>query len=267
MRLIGCRKILIFPSILTRGFRKRDLNLLNRKIGQTMESVGKRPFRVSIEGNIGAGKSTLIDYFSRISGIETYGVSYLGFSLFCKFKLFQEPIESWRNVNGDNLLDLMYSNFPQWLKVFQNYVQLSRLKVQTSKPKNPNTTVQIFERSLQNNRFCFVELAHKGGYLSGPDYAVLDEWYQWIQNNINIDLDLIVYLRSTPEVVYERIKARGRPEERRISLDYLRDLHQSHEEWLMKENSETPVLVMDADKTLEEVKDQFKQNEKRILGC
>ncbi|EFA08299.2 Deoxynucleoside kinase-like Protein [Tribolium castaneum] len=216
-----------------------------------MESERKRPFRVSIEGNIGAGKSTLIDYFSRISGIETYG----------------EPIETWRNVNGDNLLDLMYSDIAQWLKVFQNFVQLSRLKVQTSKPKNPNTTVQIFERSLQNNRFCFVELARKGGYLSGPDYAVLDEWYQWIQNNININLDLIVYLRSTPEVVYERIKARGRPEEKKISLDYLKDLHQSHEDWLMKEDSETPVLVMDANQTLEEVREQLKQNERRILGC
>lgn len=33
-----------------------------------------RPFRVSIEGNIGAGKSTLINYFHNIPGIETYGV-------------------------------------------------------------------------------------------------------------------------------------------------------------------------------------------------
>lgn len=34
-----------------------------------------RPFRVSIEGNIGAGKSTLIKYFSNIPGIETFAVS------------------------------------------------------------------------------------------------------------------------------------------------------------------------------------------------
>jgi hypothetical protein len=36
-----------------------------------------------------------------------------------------------------------------------------------------------------------VELAHKSGFLSDPDYAVLDQWYQWIHNNINISLDLI----------------------------------------------------------------------------
>lgn len=33
-----------------------------------------RPFRVSIEGNIGAGKSSLIKYFSNFPGIETYPV-------------------------------------------------------------------------------------------------------------------------------------------------------------------------------------------------
>jgi deoxynucleoside kinase len=35
----------------------------------------KRPFRVSVEGNIGAGKSTLIEYFNSFSGIETYRVN------------------------------------------------------------------------------------------------------------------------------------------------------------------------------------------------
>lgn len=35
-----------------------------------------RPFRVSIEGNIGAGKSTLIKYFKDMRGIETYAVSF-----------------------------------------------------------------------------------------------------------------------------------------------------------------------------------------------
>lgn len=33
-----------------------------------------RPFRVSVEGNIGAGKSSLIEYFSKFPGIETYPV-------------------------------------------------------------------------------------------------------------------------------------------------------------------------------------------------
>lgn len=40
----------------------------------------ERTFKVSVEGNIGAGKSTLIRYFEGLSGIETYPVSVY----FCK---------------------------------------------------------------------------------------------------------------------------------------------------------------------------------------
>ncbi|KAJ8957350.1 hypothetical protein NQ318_004829 [Aromia moschata] len=212
-----------------------------------------RPFKVSIEGNIGAGKSTLIKYFQNIPGIETYG----------------EPIETWRNLNGHNLLDLMYSDMNEWLKVFQTHVQFTRLMVQTTKPKNSSTTVQMFERSLQNNRFCFLELAYRSGYLHEADYSVIDQWYRWIRANVDINLDLIVYLRSSPEVVYERVKARGRPEEHSMPLQYLTDLHESHERWLMTDDERfntIPVLVLDADRTLEEIVDEYKKNEDKILG-
>lgn len=77
------------------------------------------------------------------------------------------------------------------MSTFQSYVQLSRLKIQTSKPQNPDITVQMFERSVQNNRFCFVEQAHQAGYLHSADYAILDQWYRWIRSNVDIGLDLI----------------------------------------------------------------------------
>ncbi|KAG5861415.1 hypothetical protein JTB14_012475 [Gonioctena quinquepunctata] len=212
-----------------------------------------RPFRVSIEGNIGAGKSTLIKYFQNMPEIETY----------------PEPLEWWRNLEGHNLLDLMYSDITEWLRVFQSYVQFTRLMVQTTKPTSSSTTVQMFERSIQNNRFCFLEQAYRSGYLHGADYSVLDQWYRWIRANEDISLDLIVYLRSTPEVVYERVKERGRPEESGISLQYLKGLHESHERWLMTDDERfntIPVLVLDADKTLEDIMEQYRKNEEKILG-
>lgn len=49
----------------------------------------------------------------------------------------------------------------------------------------------MFERSVQNNRFCFVEQAHQAGYLHSADYAILDQWYRWIRANVDIGLDLI----------------------------------------------------------------------------
>lgn len=78
----------------------------------------------------------------------------------------------------------------QWQNTFQSYVQLSRLKVQTTPPKYKTTNVQMYERSIQNNRFCFLEMAHENG-LHNAEYSVLDKWYRWIRENADISLDLV----------------------------------------------------------------------------
>ena len=52
----------------------------------------------------------------------------------------------------------------------------------------------------------------------------------WLVGTIGINkyfknksvLNFSVYLRSTPEIVYERMKARGRKEEAGVPLDYLK---------------------------------------------
>ena len=41
------------------------------------------------------------------------------------------------------------------------------------------------------NRFCFLEIGKKMGAISPPEYAVLTEWYDWIEKKMDIDLDLI----------------------------------------------------------------------------
>nr|CAD7588264.1 unnamed protein product [Timema genevievae] len=204
----------------------------------------KRPFRVSVEGNIGCGKSTLIRHFGQFPQVDSHLL--------------------WRNVQGQNLLDLLYQDINRWNFVFQNFVQLSRLNIQT---RSTDKKVQMFERSLQNNRFCFVEMARKKKQLSEPEYTVLCEWYNWISNNIDIQLDLIVYLRSSPEIAHQRIQKRNRPEEMSISLDYLKDLHNSYESWLLySDNVPAPVLQIDVNQELNIVQQLYQDNQHHILG-
>jgi deoxyadenosine/deoxycytidine kinase len=59
------------------------------------------------------------------------------------------------------------------------------------------------------------------------------------------------YLRTQPERCRERIEKRGRTEEAAVSLEYLRSIHQLHEEWL------TDATVLDG--TME-----FENDEKRL---
>ncbi len=81
---------------------------------------------------------------------------------------------------------------------------------------------------------------------------------------------LIVYLRATPETCLERIQARHRSEEESIDLDYLRTLHERHEDWLMQRNhtnSSAPVLIVDANQTKERVYNDTNTHVKNLVSC
>ena len=106
----------------------------------------------------------------------------------------------------------------RWSFQFQSYVQLTRLEL-LKKPTN--SAVKIIERSIQNNRYCFLENAKKEGSLCGAELEVLIAWYDWLNNNVGIPLDLIVYLRTSPEVAYQRLKERGRKEEAGVPMKFI----------------------------------------------
>ena len=106
----------------------------------------------------------------------------------------------------------------RWSFQFQSYVQLTRLQL-LKKPSN--CSVKIIERSIQNNRYCFLENARKEGSLCGAELEVLVSWYDWLNSTIGVPLDLIVYLKTSPEVAYERLKARGRKEEAGVPMEFI----------------------------------------------
>lgn len=140
-------------------------------------------------------------------------------------------------------------------------------------------------------RNCFVEAMLTNGTLHKGMYDIMQEWYNYIDENIHIQADLIgtyelgvgvcsadlftrrtvfgvaVYLRTTPEIVFERMKQRGRSEETSVSLDYLKQLHGLHENWLIhkKARSPAPVLVLNADLDIESINDEYARSEETIL--
>ena len=52
--------------------------------------------------------------------------------------------------------------------------------------------------------------------------------------------------RTEPKTCNLRIKSRNRDGESNIPMEYLNDLHNSHESWL--NNTDTPVLYLDGSK-------------------
>ncbi|XP_031825433.1 deoxynucleoside kinase isoform X2 [Nomia melanderi] len=209
----------------------------------------KRPFTVCIEGNIGSGKTTFLSHFKKFNNTT----------------VLQEPVELWRNVSGTNLLELMYSDPIRYSFLFQSYVQLTMLQLHTHKTPHP---YKIMERSVYSAR-CFIENMKRTNLLRDVEVNVLEDWYDWCIKSTNIETDLIVYLRTSPNIVHGRMKKRGRMEENSVSLEYLKQIHDIHDEWLYYQTLFTlpaPVLVLDGNKTLEEMVMEFEYCKNHIFG-
>ncbi len=58
----------------------------------------KTPFVVSVEGNIGSGKSTMLQFYSELDDVQ----------------LHPEPVEKWQNLHGHNLLEKLYTDPKRW---------------------------------------------------------------------------------------------------------------------------------------------------------
>ncbi|EUB54406.1 Deoxynucleoside kinase [Echinococcus granulosus] len=159
-----------------------------------------RTFRVAVEGNIGCGKSTFLNYFKELSP---------------NIQVSPETIELWTDVNGFKLFEAYYADPNRWSATFQSQVMVTAFKRQAEIQTAP---VQLFERSINGCRHCFVEVLLRNNRISEEDVKVYDKFYEWGMSMPIFQLDLIVYLRCSPEICAERIRKRDRRGESAISM-------------------------------------------------
>ena len=184
-----------------------------------------------IEGNIGSGKSTLLQYLEKLDQVE----------------VIPEPVDVWINIKdseGKNLLDHFYSDMERYSYMFQAMVFKTRIQ-STDVPQEKN--IRFSERSIWTDRYVFGKLCIEDNKMNSIEKECYQYWFDWLENKFKPKPDGIIYVRCSPEKCMERIHKRGRSEENNISLDYLRKLHNSHEEWLQNWK-ETPVIILDNEK-------------------
>ena len=98
-----------------------------------------RPYTIIVEGNIGSGKTTFLEPFSRHEEVE----------------VLAEPVDMWRNCQGHNLLQLMYDNPGRYSLAFQTYVQLTMVKLHNKPTDKP---IRLMERSLLRHQNIVLEI-------------------------------------------------------------------------------------------------------------
>lgn len=168
---------------------------------------------VSVEANIGAGKSTmlpkLVDALNELDDDNVW-------------EQIQEPVD---DPMFAELLARFYENPTTENRVkFQFYVTDSRHDLLQELDPSKN---YVIERSLYSDViFChanFLEMECPEGSYMGYYYYIKKRMETYPQIN-----DL-VYLKTDPVAALSRIQSRGRECEQEISLAYLTDLHNFHE--------------------------------------
>lgn len=65
------------------------------------------------------------------------------------------------------------------------------------------------------------------------ELRIYDSWFDLVVSVLpGLVLDGLIYLRASLDTCHRHLKLRKRAEENNVSLDYLRGLHEKHENWL-----------------------------------
>ena len=188
------------------------------------------PILISIEGDIGAGKSTLIWQLK---------------SLFPTWHFIDEPVNTWlslKNTDGTNLLELFYKDKDRYAYTFQNCAVLSRaINIQKAitawkeecavNPEVAQHNIFITERCLDTDVNVFAKMMYDDKKLNEIEWSLYTMWYNYVKEQTP-PLSGIIYLTTPPEICAERIRLRGRKGEETIQHDYLKELDRYQRTWI-----------------------------------
>lgn len=162
---------------------------------------------VAVAGNIGVGKSTLVEKLCNQLGWEP----------------FYEPV-----TENPYLADF-YQDMPTWSFHSQVFFLTHRLRAHFQLAKHPTSVIQ--DRSVYEDAEIFAQNLYLQGHIHERDYQTYRELFETVMEFLPPP-DLVIYLRASVPTLLERIAHRGREYERSISAEYLESLNLLYEKWI-----------------------------------
>ena len=177
---------------------------------------------IAIAGNIGAGKSSLVEFLTRSYNIQP----------------FYEP-----NEENPYLPDF-YKDMKRWAFHSQLYFLSNKFRMHQQLDRSDG--VVVLDRTIYEDAEIFATALHQMRKLTKRDWDTYWDFYQTILSSIQPP-DLMIFLRCSMRTLRQRIGLRGRKMEKDIPLVYLKRLDRLYEDWLGRYQL-SEVLVLETDK-------------------
>jgi thymidylate kinase len=200
-------------------------------------AANRRPccLRISIDGNIGSGKSSVMEFLSRQT--DTF---------WREWHLVPEPVHEWHNLLGP-----FYSAPPNTTARHSAaaLLQMAVLNAYALSVPNPCAAPYVLmERSPWSSL---------AGFLPVQDLPPsMEQVVSQAAHHMHFTLDnglphAMVYLKAAPSKCLDRISARQRPGESQVTLEYLQQVHEQYEDEMSLFPG--PIVTIDANRPLREV--------------
>lgn len=176
---------------------------------------------ITIAGNIGVGKSTLVQLLSE--------------------RLGWEPV--FEAVAENPYLTDFYDDMQRWSFHSQVFFLSRRLKQHHALLQWPSSILQ--DRSVYEDAEIFARNLYVQGHMSERDWGCYWELYQALTTVLQPP-HLVIYLQASLPTLRRRIARRGREYEQAITDAYLKQLNELYDQWVVNFNL-SPVLTINTD--------------------
>ncbi len=177
------------------------------------------PIIISVDGNIGSGKSTLIEVLK------------------CHYKgdlvILEEPVNTWTNItdekSNEDIITKFYKNKKAHSFSFQMLALITRFqKIKKIIKENPDVII-ITERSIMSDREVFCKMMYDEDNITDIEYKIYLQCFNEFIDELPVSG--VIYLQTDPHICYRRILTRNRRGEE-VDTSYLLKCAKYHDNWL-----------------------------------
>ena len=176
---------------------------------------------IAVSGNIGSGKTTLVEKLSRHYGW----------------------LPLYESVDHNPYLRDFYEDMTRWAFHLQIYFLNSRFKQVREIRENQRPVIQ--DRTIYEDAHIFAANLHGSGNINERDYHCYLDIYTSMINFVEPP-DLLIYLKADIPKLVQQIQKRNRDFEFNIKLEYLKNLNDHYQKWI--DSYQGKLLIVDVNK-------------------